>query len=72
MMPFILLLLCIAVLRCSSRRDLAPEVGPDSPWQMNKIDVAKYPNAVCLDGSPGAFWFSPGSGSGRCISYNIR
>jgi len=42
---------------------------PDSRWHMTKIDTDKYPNALCLDGSPGAFWFAPGSGTG--IIYKI-
>lgn len=26
-------------------------------WILNKIDLNKYPDAVCLDGTPGGYWF---------------
>jgi len=35
-----------------------------SQFTLSLIDLTKYPQAQCLDGSPGGFYFSPGSGSG--------
>jgi hypothetical protein len=45
---------------------LASEEGLRSPhvWKLHKIDLSKYPNARCLDGSPGAFWLLQGWDSG--------
>ena len=33
-------------------------------YTLTTVDNDKYPNALCLDGSPAAFWFNKGSGSG--------
>ena len=33
-------------------------------WVLHKIDLGKHPNAKCLDGSPGGYWFFPGTGEG--------
>ena len=33
-------------------------------WLLHKIDLKLHPHARCLDGTPGAYWFYPGSGSG--------
>ena len=27
-------------------------------YVLHKVDTKKFPNALCLDGSPGAFWFN--------------
>ena len=35
-------------------------IATSGQWTLSKIDTAKYPQAVCLDGSPGAFYVSPG------------
>jgi hypothetical protein len=36
----------------------------DEIWKLYKMNLSKFPNALCLDGSPAAFWFLQGSGSG--------
>ena len=33
-------------------------------WTRFNLDLEQYPLALCLDGSPGAFWFFPGYGTG--------
>jgi hypothetical protein len=33
-------------------------------WQLFKLDLSLYPDALCLDGSPGAFYLLPGVGEG--------
>lgn len=33
-------------------------------FTLSLINLEQYPLAQCLDGSPGGFYFSPGSGSG--------
>jgi hypothetical protein len=43
---------------------LIPSVLADEIWTLIKMDLQKFPNAKCLDGSPAAFWFLPGHGSG--------
>jgi hypothetical protein len=39
-------------------------VYADEVYILHKVDTVKYPEAKCLDGSPGAFWYHPGYGSG--------
>ena len=41
---------------------LAPHPSA-AQWTLKKLDLNKYPLAVCLDGSPGAFYVSPGAAS---------
>ena len=42
----------------------ATSSSPQDLWRLYRLPMSKYPHAVCLDGSPGAFWFLKGSGAG--------
>jgi hypothetical protein len=33
-------------------------------YTLHDIDTKMYPDALCLDGSPAAFWYRPGYGDG--------
>jgi len=37
----------------------------ETEWTLFKIDLKKHPHARCLDGTPGGYWFSKGSGTGE-------
>jgi hypothetical protein len=39
-------------------------VFSDEIWKLYKMNLNKFPNALCLDGTAGGFWFLPGYGSG--------
>eukprot|EP01040_Poterioochromonas_malhamensis_P023879 gene23879-29402_t len=34
-------------------------------WKLHKLNSTKYPNAKCIDGSPGGFYYLPGYGDGK-------
>lgn len=34
-------------------------------WKLHKLNITKYPNAKCIDGSPGGFYYLPGYGDGK-------
>ena len=40
------------------------ESQPERSWKLFKIDLSVYPDALCLDGSPGGFYVLPGIGEG--------
>ena len=44
-------------------------------WKLYKIDPTKHPYAKCIDGSPGGYWFSKGTGTGShkyVIHHQVR
>lgn len=40
------------------------ESQPERSWKLFKLDLNIYPDALCLDGSPGGFYVLPGIGEG--------
>ena len=47
----------------------------ESRWEKKSVDLEKHPHAKCLDGSPGAYWFAGGYGSGShkfIIHHQVR
>jgi hypothetical protein len=54
--------LCISLLFSSFCVQI--ECQPERNWKLYKLDMSLYPEAICLDGSPGGFYVLPGVGEG--------
>lgn len=49
-----------------------PSISNSNEWNLNLLDNSKWPKAVCLDGSPGAYFVREGTGQPENVFFYMQ